>query len=161
MMRVWMPGVTRGRAALAAAAILLLAAAQAGARQPAKSKDADCLACHGDSTLSKDENGKSRSLFIDKNKLGHSIHGSMFACVDCHTDVKGPAHETTPKKVECASCHADAQQAFSHSLHARASQQGKVGATCQDCHGDAHAILPAGDPASPVAHKNIPQTCGR
>ena len=67
-----------------------------------KPKDEDCLTCHSDSTLTKDVNGKQVSLFIDKDKLKHSIHGGMFACVDCHTDVKGPVHETTPKKITCA-----------------------------------------------------------
>src|SRR5215831_17940998 len=33
-----------------------------------KLKDADCLTCHGDSTLTTDENGKQASLFVDKDK---------------------------------------------------------------------------------------------
>jgi len=43
----------------------------------------------------------------------------MFSCVDCHTDVKSLAHESTPQKITCAQCHADAQEAYSHSLHAK------------------------------------------
>jgi cytochrome b subunit of formate dehydrogenase/5-methylcytosine-specific restriction endonuclease McrA len=127
-----------------------------------KLKDQDCLSCHSDSSLTEDVHGKPVSLFVDGGKLKHSIHGSMFTCVDCHTDVTSLAHETPPKKVSCAQCHADAQTAYAHSLHAQASKSGKLpAATCQDCHGDAHQILAADAPQSPVSHLNIPATCGR
>jgi len=107
-------------------------------------------------------NGKTVSLYVDQKKLQQSIHGSMFTCVDCHKDVKSLAHETPPGKVTCAGCHADAQEAYSHSTHAHDGKPGKnAAATCQDCHGDAHQILAADDPKSPVHHDNIPATCGR
>ena len=54
-----------------------------------KPKDADCLACHSDATLTTEDNGKQASLYVDQAKLKHSIHGDLFACVDCHSDVKG------------------------------------------------------------------------
>jgi cytochrome b subunit of formate dehydrogenase len=126
-----------------------------------KPKDSECLACHGDSTLTTEAHGKQVSLFVDEGKLKHSIHGDMFACVDCHKDVKGPVHETTPKKVRCAECHADAQEAYTHSLHAKDYRAGGPGANCQDCHGGAHEVLAASDAKSPVNHANIPVTCGR
>jgi cytochrome b subunit of formate dehydrogenase len=112
--------------------------------------------------LTTEVNGKQVSLNVDADKLKHSIHGGMFACVDCHTDVKGLAHEATPKKVTCAQCHADAQEAYSHSLHAKEAKPGQgAAANCQDCHGGAHEVLAAADPKSPVSHTNIPNTCGR
>ncbi|MGP8224899.1 MAG: cytochrome b/b6 domain-containing protein [Terracidiphilus sp.] len=127
-----------------------------------KPKDKDCLSCHSDATLTTEVNGKQVSLYVDESKLKHSIHGDLFACVDCHTDVKGLIHESTPKKVTCAQCHADAQEAYSHSLHSKAAQAGqKAAANCQDCHGGAHEILGADDSKSPVNHANIPVTCGR
>ena len=126
-----------------------------------KLKDSDCLACHSDATLTKDVNGKPVSLFVDESKLKHSIHGSMFSCVDCHKDVKSLVHETTPQKVTCAQCHADAQEAYSHSTHAIARKTGSPAAGCQDCHGGAHEVMAADDPKSPVNHENIPYTCGR
>jgi cytochrome b subunit of formate dehydrogenase len=126
-----------------------------------KPKDKECLGCHTDPTLTTEVNGKQVSLFVDENKLKHSIHGDMFTCVDCHKDVTGLAHETTPKKIRCAECHADAQEAYSHSLHAKAYRAGAPGANCQDCHGGAHEILAADDAKSPVNHANIPVTCGR
>ena len=142
--------------------IVLLLAAGCAARAEHKPTDADCLACHADASLTKDVNGKSVSLYVDKDKLKHSIHGSMFSCVDCHTDVKGLVHSETPKKITCAQCHADAQEAYSHSYHAKAAKGGEVqSANCQDCHGGAHEVLGTGDVKSPVSHANIPTTCGR
>jgi cytochrome b subunit of formate dehydrogenase len=132
------------------------------ARAEHKLKDKDCLACHSDSALTTEVNGKQVSLYVDGSKLKHSIHSDLFACVDCHTDVKGLVHETTPKKVTCAQCHADAEAAYSHSLHSKAYKAGQAGAAnCQDCHGGAHEILAADDAKSPVNHANIPFTCGR
>ena len=127
-----------------------------------KLKNEDCLSCHGEASLSEEVNGKPHSLFVDANKLKHSIHGSMFACVDCHSDVKSLAHDTPPKKITCAQCHADAQTAYEHSTHAQLSKTGQTpAATCNDCHGDVHAVVTADDPHSPVSHANIPATCGR
>ncbi|MGB7547200.1 MAG: cytochrome b/b6 domain-containing protein [Terracidiphilus sp.] len=100
-------------------------------------------------------------MSVDGKKLKHSVHGAMFSCVDCHTDVKSLAHETTPHKVRCAQCHADAQEAYSHGIHAIARKTGAPAAGCQDCHGGAHEVLAAADPKSPVNHANIPVTCGR
>ncbi len=124
-----------------------------------KPKDADCLACHADPTLTTDENGKKVSLFIDQAKLHSSIHGRLFACVDCHTDVKEAAHTDTPKKIACATCHAKEQAAWAVSLHDR--NPARPAATCVDCHGDAHQVTGGGDSKSLVNHSNIPTTCGR
>ena len=127
-----------------------------------KLKDSDCLTCHGGSTLTTEENGKAVSLYVDQNKFKHSVHGRMFHCVDCHTDVKSLAHDTPPAKITCAQCHADAQAAYAHSVHTQARGSGtNPAATCEDCHGSAHEIVGPGGPNSPVYHANIPATCGR
>jgi cytochrome b subunit of formate dehydrogenase/5-methylcytosine-specific restriction endonuclease McrA len=127
-----------------------------------KAKDKDCLACHADTTLTKDVHGKSISLYVDENKLKHSIHGSMYTCVDCHSDVKATVHETTPKKITCTQCHEDAEASYVRSVHVKASKAGRTPAAgCEDCHGGMHEILAAQDPKSPVNHANIPTTCGR
>ena len=131
-------------------------------RAAQKLKDSDCLTCHGDSTLTTDENGKQVSLYVDKDKLKHSFHGRLFGCVDCHTDVKSLVHDAPPKKITCAGCHEAAQQAYARSMHAKPAKAGAaLGATCVDCHGSAHEVLTPGNPASPVNHANIPATCGR
>jgi cytochrome b subunit of formate dehydrogenase/nitrate/TMAO reductase-like tetraheme cytochrome c subunit len=141
------------------AALLSLGTFASAQHKPA---DAECLACHSDPTLSTtDANGKPVSLFVDADKEKQSIHGTMFTCVDCHKDVKSSPHDNTPAKITCAQCHADAQNAYQHSLHATARKpDGGVPATCTDCHGDAHTILPATDPRSRVYHANIPATGG-
>ncbi len=132
------------------------------AKQPSpKPKNDDCLACHGDSTLTHDVNGKPVSLYVDPQKFKDSIHGSMFNCVDCHTDVKNSPHEQTPSKVNCATCHADEKAAYDRSFHAKARAGGNLNAaSCTDCHGSPHELLPASDPKSRVSHANIPGTCG-
>jgi cytochrome b subunit of formate dehydrogenase len=146
---------------LAQTLVLSLFFCACAARAEQKPKDKDCLSCHSDSTLTTEVNGKQVSLYVDENKMKHSIHGDLFACVDCHKDVKGLVHETTPKKVTCAECHAEAQQAYAHSLHSKAKPDAAQAANCQDCHGGAHEVLAAADPQSPVNHDNIPVTCGR
>jgi len=154
-------GNQRGRSLARLIALSLLAWACA-AHAEHKLKDKDCLACHSDSTLTVEVNGKTVSLYVDPGKLKHSIHGGMLSCVDCHTDVKSLVHESTPQKVTCAQCHADSQTAYSHSTHSKASATGKTpAASCEDCHGGAHEILAADDAKSPVNHGNIPYTCGR
>ena len=126
-----------------------------------KPTNEDCLACHGDSGLSTERNGKAVSLHVDADKFKTSIHGTMFTCVDCHTDLKSSPHENTPAKVNCATCHADEQAVYDRSFHAKAIASGDTkAATCTDCHGSPHELLPASDPKSRVNHLNIPNTCG-
>jgi cytochrome b subunit of formate dehydrogenase len=124
-------------------------------------KTAECLACHTDASLAKDVDGKAVSLHVDEGKFKASIHGSMFGCTDCHTDIKGFPHDPVPVKVDCATCHADQVTAYKSGVHGEALAKGnKQAATCVSCHGGPHQIVDAGDPASPVSHKNIPKTCG-
>ena len=140
----------------------LLAAGKRPASKPAPKPTAEeCLACHSDATLSHDVNGKSVSLRVDPQTFKDSIHGSMFTCVDCHTDVIRAPHESSPLKITCANCHADEQAAYSRSFHGKAVEGGNnKAATCVDCHGSPHELLPASDPKSKVHHTNIPGTCG-
>jgi cytochrome b subunit of formate dehydrogenase len=140
------------------AAISLEAASKKDSPKPTVD---ECLACHSDATLSHEVNGKTVSLHVNPQTFKDSIHGSMFTCVDCHTDVKSAAHDTPPQHITCATCHADEQSAYDRSLHARAVKGGNANAaTCVDCHGSPHELLPASDPKSRVHHTNIPATCG-
>jgi cytochrome b subunit of formate dehydrogenase len=141
--------------------LTLYAAAASKPKAAPKPSNDDCLACHGDQTLSHEVNGKTVSLFVDPAKFKDSMHGSMFQCVDCHTDLKTSPHETTPAKVSCATCHADEQAVYDRSFHAKAIKEGDArAATCVDCHGSPHELLAASDPKSKVNHANIPATCG-
>lgn len=126
-----------------------------------KFTNADCLACHNDPSMTKDENGRQVSLAVDEKKFGESVHGMMsFNCVDCHTDIKDAPHSNTPAKPTCATCHADEQAKYDKGFHAKAIKAG-VGqaARCIDCHGGPHEILPPGDPNSKVSKANVPKTC--
>ncbi|HXZ32617.1 MAG TPA: cytochrome b/b6 domain-containing protein [Terriglobales bacterium] len=148
---------------IVAAWLLFMVAALSAAphKSVPKPSNDDCLACHGDSTLTHEVNGKPVSLYVNPDKFKDSIHGSMFQCVDCHTDLKTSPHENPPAKVSCATCHVDEQTAYDRSFHARAIKAGDGrAATCVDCHGSPHQLLPAADPKSKVNHANIPATCG-
>jgi cytochrome b subunit of formate dehydrogenase len=131
-----------------------------GENKAAKPTNAECLACHSDPNLTTKVDGKDKSLAVDESHFNASIH-SMFACVDCHTDVKTAMHETTPQKITCAQCHAEQQSAYDRSFHAQALKNGDTrAATCIDCHGSPHEILAASDPGSKVNHAKIASTCG-
>lgn len=143
--------------------ILLTTSAAVAKKAPANpaDKSAECLACHNDASLAKDVNGKPVSLHVDEGKFKASLHGSMFACTDCHKDVKGFPHDPAPARVDCATCHADQAAAYNASVHGQAAAAGNQQvATCTSCHGSPHEIVPVGDPASPVSHQNVPKTCG-
>ncbi|HXE91549.1 MAG TPA: cytochrome c3 family protein [Terriglobales bacterium] len=131
------------------ALVVLLSALPAPAQ---KSKAPDCLQCHQDAGMEK---------HVDPRVFQESVHG-VLSCTDCHTDVTAFPHEPAPAKVDCGTCHADARQAFEAGIHARAAKTGNGKTpTCVACHGDPHAIKPSSDPASPTAHANVPQTCGK
>jgi len=146
--------------ALATVLILALGCGTAVSAAQKPSND-DCLVCHGDSSLSRVVDGRRVSLFVDPDKFSKSMHGGMFSCVDCHTDIKEASHTVTPAKVSCGTCHTDQQAAYEHSFHAQpAPGTNHPRAACVDCHGSPHDLLPAGDPQSRVNHANIPSTCG-
>ncbi len=104
----------------------------------------------------------------------HGIHGKAVAagdlkapvCTDCHTAhaILQPTEaafrmQSTPI---CGSCHTDKFSTYRDTFH---SQLGSLGgyvetARCWDCH-EAHDVLPASDPASPINQKNLVKTCGR
>jgi cytochrome b subunit of formate dehydrogenase len=156
---IFAPGVAL--TLLLTAGSVLAAGKQSSPKQPPKPTAEECLACHGDASLAHDGNGKTVSLHVDPQAFKDSVHGSMFTCVDCHTDVTSAAHETTPRKISCATCHADEQAAYDRSFHGKAVQGGNSkAATCVDCHGSPHELLPASDPKSHAHHANIPGTCG-
>jgi hypothetical protein len=81
---------------------LLVSVSVSAAQEPT---NADCLTCHGDASLTQDVDGKPVSLHVDPEKFKNSLHGGMFSCVDCHTDVKSSPHENVPAKVSWVTCH--------------------------------------------------------
>lgn len=142
------------------AALILCAAPLALAAHPKLLKNEDCLACHSDSSLAKDVNGKAVSLYVDPKKFGGSVH-SAFTCVDCHKDVTAIPHQDNVAKPACSTCHTDEQKAYDGSLHAHAIKAGDgQAANCTNCHGSPHEIVPSSDPQSRVNRVNIATTCG-
>src|SRR6516162_5873631 len=83
----------------------LAVAAPKSAPKGAKISNDECLACHSNATLTKDENGKLVSLHVDDAAFKGGIHG-MFGCTYCHIDIKGSPHQPTPAKPVCTTCHA-------------------------------------------------------
>jgi formate dehydrogenase gamma subunit len=140
------------------AAVLTAFASTAGAQM---SSD-DCLGCHNDATAVKElPGGKTKSVHVDPDLFANSVHG-VLGCTDCHSDINDYPHEPAPTAVDCANCHSDAADAWKISRHAKGFVAGnRHAAGCLSCHGgNAHRIVPKSDPASPVAHANIPKTCG-
>ena len=89
-----------------------------------------------------------------------SIHEAL-GCSACHTQAGEFPHPANMAKPQCSTCHADEVKAFEGSVHAERLRQGAADApTCSSCHGSVHAVVVASDPASPVAKKNLPGTCG-
>jgi formate dehydrogenase gamma subunit len=124
------------------------------AAAPPKPSNDDCLACHSDASM---VNGKD----VHGDAFKASIHGSMFTCVDCHTDVKSLPHEAGLAKPTCVTCHADEKAKYDNGVHGKALAAGNAKVpNCESCHGNIHEILPASDPKSRTAKVNIPKTCG-
>jgi cytochrome b subunit of formate dehydrogenase len=138
---------------------LFVVAAQAKSA-PKAIESSECLACHSDPSLTTEIDGKTVNLSVNEETFKNSIHGAMFGCVDCHTDVKEIPHASGLAKPTCATCHADQQKAYDEGFHAKAIKGGvKAAASCADCHGSPHQIVVSSDPKSPVFHANIPKTC--
>jgi cytochrome b subunit of formate dehydrogenase len=130
--------------------LLLLAASSARAET-----SEDCLACHGEPSLSAERKGRTVSLFVSQPELGASAHRDL-ACSDCHAGFDPTTLPHRPKiaPIDCLACHGDARQR--HAFHpGMARVEGKEAADtadCKDCHGT-HAIqgLHPADPGARAA----------
>ncbi len=154
------------RAAALILCVLVGGSAAAGTASPSEApsppSNDDCLACHGEASLTR---GDGRPLAPDLQRFSVSVHGRAgVACVDCHADLAQPTEFPHPDKLapaDCSGCHADPVAQYAESVHAHA-QGGRAqarGAACADCHG-MHDILPSKDAASRTNHFNLPRTCG-
>jgi hypothetical protein len=144
-------------AALVTLGLILLSGVSVYAQQ-----NDDCLACHGDKSMTTQRGGRTVSLFVDAKRFAGSVHSSL-SCTSCHADLEGKElpHSTPLKKVECGTCHSQEQELHSKSLHGRAAARGDVLAPrCVNCHGN-HDIVPAKDPRSAVAPLKVPFVCGK
>jgi cytochrome b subunit of formate dehydrogenase len=109
---------------------------------PLAAQDTKCVECH------------------DITGYKGSIHEAL-GCSGCHTQAGNFPHPERMAKPQCSSCHADEVKAFESSVHAERAKHGTADTpTCTSCHGSVHAVVPSSDPASMVAKKNLPNTCG-
>jgi cytochrome b subunit of formate dehydrogenase len=121
-----------------AAAVLVLAAGAAAAQESA------CTDCHD----------------VDVAKVTASVHGFL-DCTDCHVGADQDPHGPDVAAPACATCHAEEVKDFQQGVHGEAKKA--AGETwlsgCLDCHGEAHGLLAADDPASPVHPERLAATC--
>ena len=89
--------------------------------------------------------------------VADSIHG-WAECVDCHPGADDPEHPDGLEETSCAACHDDAVADLNGGAHAGVAQS-EVEA-CAACHGEAHLMVGADSPDSPVAHVRLAETCG-
>ena len=107
------------------------------------------------------------------HQFGSGIHAAMLkngndgapACQTCHTahaiqHADNPEWQLTVVN-QCGTCHIDKLKTYRDTFHGQITSLGfRAVASCADCHGN-HQILPASDPASPIAKGNLVKTCGR
>jgi len=172
MKGAWRPGRTGAPLALA----LVLAGAPAASAASAAPVDqrtgsGRCGVCHSDVRVAFE-----RSIHHREGTACTDCHGGDSSSLDTEAAHRGrfvarPSRKEIPAL--CASCHSDVslmrpynlptdQHAlYQTSRHGRRLAAGDTRvAVCTDCHG-VHDILASQDPASRVARRNIPQTCGR
>lgn len=128
---------------------------------PAPPTNDDCLGCHEDTSLTREDGSP---VGVDRAAFEGSIHGeSAIACVDCHSGIRldEGSHAPDAPPADCSSCHDGPVAEYATSAHAsaRAREAGSVAATCADCHGK-HDILSAKNPRSRTHHLKLPDTCG-
>ncbi len=121
-----------------------------------------CLACHGGEGL---ENAAGRALtVVHADAYEKAPHGAL-PCTTCHTDVTAIPHEKTPERVgtaPCAVCHSEQVEAYTRSIHGRTKNgNGGAVATCSDCHGDLHAVVPGSEAESPTHWTHLASTCAQ
>lgn len=142
------------------------------ARMEGNLKSPDCVDCHGGThsvtRLAQARNACQNCHPGRAEQVAQSVHGQVFAnggspssvCYKCHT-----GHQVYQQKglnrATCGGCHKKIEDDYEQSLHGYALAKGIQRAPdCTGCHGD-HRILPASNPKSPIARKNIYETCGR
>jgi nitrate/TMAO reductase-like tetraheme cytochrome c subunit len=143
-----------------------------------------CSDCHGPHDIRKKSDPASRVAMANvpgtcgkchegiANQFAGSVHSAVLAgggdapaCQTCHTAHAIHAADDPAWQLgvvnQCGSCHTDKIKTYRDTFHGQVAKLGfRAVAVCADCHGN-HRILPAGDPASPVAPGNLVKTCGK
>jgi cytochrome b subunit of formate dehydrogenase len=123
-------------------------------------EDKDCFVCHGEANMTKTlPDASVKSLYVEAAVFGTSVHAKE-GCTSCHADAAELPHEEGLAKVNCGSCHDEAQP-YEKSPHGQLLKNGGKDVNgCSDCHG-VHDIRAASDPLSHTYPRNLPETCGR
>jgi len=122
----------------------------------------DCLACHSDSSLTKESGGKQVSLFADESVLDHSPHRKL-VCVACHTGFNpdNVPHKEKIGPVKCLTCHRGVQvnHTFHPQLAAALAAHKEPDVSCKDCHG-AHDVSSPKVRGGKFNESNLTESCG-
>lgn len=113
---------------------------------PRKVTKVQCSTCHAD----------------EATHVSGSIHGTLGeeACQSCHGNPHEVAAAAQTAPAKCAQCHADEVKEFRQSIHGQAAATGDPDApNCGSCHGSVHQIQSLTDAGSPVAKRNLSDTC--
>ena len=149
------------------------------------SVSANCTSCHGSHNILRhtDPNsmvsraniagtcGGCHEGLVQQFEAG--VHGQLLkagnasapTCASCHTahqigDIRDKSFQNKTSAT-CGGCHQEKYGTYRDTFHSQVSDLGYTEtAHCWDCHG-AHTILPASNPASPVAKANLVKTCGK
>ena len=123
---------------------------------------AECLACHGDNSLSMQKKGKVVSLFVGEKEFSTSAHGDL-ECVACHEGFKPDVipHARKIKPANCLNCHDGEKLAlYKQSVHGRVASNGNQSVFCTDCH-TTHAIQHVSDKDSVARREFGVGICGK
>lgn len=121
-------------------------AAVRGFPHPAKVPRVNCEACHAEPSAA----------------VPKSVHSLLCAdaCRSCHGDVHERTAGSKVAPEQCAGCHEQQVRELAESAHGKAVKSGDPDAPgCASCHGPAHRMIASSEAASPVARKNLPDTC--
>ncbi len=144
-----------------------------------------CSDCHGPHDIRRKSDPASRVAMANvpatcgkchegiARQFSGGIHAAMLArgrdgapaCQSCHT-AHAIQHADNPEwqltvVSQCGTCHQDKLKTYRDTFHGQVTKLGfRAVAACADCHGN-HKILPASDPSSPIARRNLVQTCGK
>lgn len=135
-----------------------------------------CLACHSNTNLSRMDNGREESLFIDPKIIGGSMHKKI-ACVDCHTNFTYEEHPAANPEdfrkvagLACMKCHPFQKYLYENSIHGELALSGKKGnlagkeadpALCSSCHGSHDIQSPRFEPYKTKFRLGAKDVCGK
>ncbi|MEL7567012.1 MAG: hypothetical protein AAGU27_19315 [Dehalobacterium sp.] len=112
-----------------------------------------CINCHSKEDLTTKKDGKTISLYFNKERFEKSRHGNM-PCISCH-DFTDDNEGNDNSSENCGNCHTGAANNYELSIHGETES----GPNCADCHGY-HEITSVDNNTSPVNPRNQHESCG-